>query len=228
MKRLLGLGLAVLLCNPASAGFIGVTGAGTVKTAGATGEVKQVLNSAFADNDLIIGISEQQNVAVTGLDVDGAIDITGNVASHLVFFNRENVSGTLTASFFFDRQILGIMTDGGGTLEAKSTGRLGLSGVRYPTFREDPTGEDGGQISITNYLYNGAFGARGLESNDSASFSGNRLDVTLRVSEPGDWIRVITAASDSQGGQGIVPEPTSCVLWGLGVAGLALARSRRK
>ena len=41
------------------------------------------------------------------------------------------------------------------------------------------------------------------------------------VSEPGDWIRVVTAAEP-------IPEPSSLALLGLGAIGLAVWRRRRK
>jgi len=73
--------------------------------------------------------------------------------------------------WIFDGPILGVMSDAGGTLEAASSGILGATGTTYP----------------------GAFSARGMEGGDSYSVAGNQITVTMTASEPGDWIRVVTA-----------------------------------
>ena len=59
------------------------------------------------------------------------------------------------------------------------------------------------------------FPARGLESNDSYSIAGSSITVSMGVTEPGDWIRVITR----------VPEPTSLAPVGAGFAGACRRRA---
>ncbi len=68
-----------------------------------------------------------------------------------------------------------VHTDSGGHLEEASNAELGRPGTFYP----------------------GAFSARGLEGNDSASVSGDKLSLSvyLEVSQPGDWMRVVTGKS---------------------------------
>lgn len=59
-----------------------------------------------------------------------------------------------------------------------------------------------------------------MEPGDDYSISGNTLTVDMRVSEPGDWIRVVTLAPKKD-----VPETGG---WMLGVlASLGLAGARR-
>ncbi|OAN17751.1 hypothetical protein A3K86_02190 [Photobacterium jeanii] len=147
------------------------------------------------------GFNEQQLVSLTSdLSVDGGTIVKGtNVASHMIFLNKPNrVRGAIShldVEWMFDSKILGVMSDSGGTLEAASSSFLGAPGTTYP----------------------GAFGARGMEGNDSYIIDGNKLTVSMRVTQPGDWIRVITD----------VPEPASMALFGLGLMGLGLSRRRK-
>ena len=50
----------------------------------------------------------------------------------------------------------------------------------------------------------------------------NILRVGMFVSEPGDWIRVITSSSVA------VPEPGTLALFGIGLAAMGLARRKKK
>jgi hypothetical protein len=96
----------------------------------------------------------------------------------------------------FSGPVLGVMSDTGGTLEAASSALLGASGTSYPS----------------------ALAHRGLEDRDSYTITGNRVVVTMRVAEPGDWIRVVTANT---------PEPTSGLVFG-GLFGIALLMQGRR
>jgi hypothetical protein len=58
----------------------------------------------------------------------------------------------------------------------------------------------------------------GLESNDAATFVGNVVTFNFTANDPGDHIRVLT----------VVPEPSTYALLATGLAGLALARRRRR
>jgi hypothetical protein len=116
---------------------------------------------------------ERQGVLlVADLDVDGGTIPAGTyVNSHMIFLNTEVGSASDTQTWTFDGVILGVMSDQWGTLEIASTPLLGAPGTDYPAV---------------------AFNARGMEGSDSYSVSGNQITVNMWVSEPGDWIRVIT------------------------------------
>lgn len=156
------------------------------------------------------GFNEMQGVVLgSALDVDGATDIAAGtvVDSHMIYLDVEGnaIVSVQGVEWTFSGIILGIMSDINGALEAASNSLLGAAGTTY---------------------YAGSFANRGLEAgdvNDNISISGNTLTLGMRVSEPGDWIRVITAHSRAR-----VPEPLMPVLMLMGIAGLVSVRRGRK
>ena len=184
---------------PASAATFGVTGAGFIATP----------DSVLDDNDTNTqqqGFLERTGVTLANdLDVDGGTISAGTVVdSYMIFLNSADGSLISTiAQWTFPRMILGTMSDEDGTLEAASTGFLGNPAVTYPA---------------------SSFNNRGLElgsggNADMIAFAGNVLDLEMNVTQPGDWIRVVTA-----------PVPLPAAGWMLigGLAGLGfLGRKRR-
>ena len=147
------------------------------------------------------GFNEQQNVTLTSdLAVDGGTISAGTVvSSHMIFLNSKGTTDIFDANeiWKFDGDILGVMSDVGGTLEAASNSLFAAPGTTYP----------------------GAFANRGLEGGgDGYTVVGNTLTLSMHVTEPGDWIRVITVAA--------VPEPSTYLLFGLGIFGLIAVRKR--
>ncbi|GAB4255337.1 MAG: hypothetical protein Kow0092_00330 [Deferrisomatales bacterium] len=129
-----------------------------------------------AVNDHQQAFDERQCVVLpVDLPVDGGAIPAGTVVdSHLIFLNTD---GPVAASdpdvvWTFDGPVLGVQSDVGGTLEAASSALLGAPGTAYPA----------------------AFPNRGLETNDGYAVAGPTVTLTSRVSEPGDWVRVITEA----------------------------------
>lgn len=72
--------------------------------------------------------------------------------------------------------------------------------------------------SNVNYI---SVALRGLESADSFNVVGNRLNIDFRASDPGDYVRVLTAAP-------AVPEPATwaMMIGGFGLVGGAMRRRR--
>ena len=146
------------------------------------------------------GFDEAQDVLLMmDLAVDGGLIGSGTVVdSHMIFLNTPVGAGGASDSgvqWLFDGIILGVMSDSGGTLEAASSSILGAPGTVYPS----------------------AFNNRGMEGGDSYTVVGNMITVNMIVSEPGDWIRVVTASAS-------VPEPSALALLSLGLLGVAFRR----
>ena len=143
--------------------------------------------------------NEQQDVLLAAdLAVDGGFIAAGTrVDSHMIFLNTPGTQNASdTATWTFSGPVLGVMSDIGGTFEAGSNALLGAPGTAYP----------------------GAFGNRGLESNDWYTVSGNQITAFMQVTEPGDWIRVATHS---------IPAPGAVVLAGLGASLAGWLRRRR-
>ena len=154
-------------------------------------------------NDHQQGFNEKQNVLLLApLAVDSGFIAPGTVVdSHMIFFNI--VSGSaedLGIEWTFDGPILGVMSDQDGLLEGASTALLGNPATLYPS----------------------PFDSRGFESNDSYLISGNVLTVNSHVTQPGDWIRVITQSQIK------VPEPTTYLLLIGFLAMVAVVQRKRR
>lgn len=152
-----------------------------------------------ATNTQMEGFDEAQGVLLASdLTVDaGTISSGMTVDSHMIFLNSQGSTRIAedNVTWTFDGPILGVMSDTGGTLEAATSALLGAAGTTYPA----------------------AFSNRGLEGNsglgsgasDGYAWAGNQLGVDMTVTEPGDWIRVVTKAPsngvpDSPLGTGMV------------------------
>ena len=137
--------------------------------------------------------------------MDGGVIGAGiGVSSHMIFLNTDgSASVNDIQTWIFDEIILGVMSDVDGMLEAASTALLGALGTIYPL----------------------GFPSRGLETNDSYLLAGNAITLdSSSVTEPGDWIRVITSSQS-------IPEPSTLLLVGaaaIGFLGHALKRNLRK
>ena len=193
------MGLAFLMVSPAQSAVLGVSGQGEI--IGAPANVDDEARGGVS-NTLIQAFDEQQSVLLaTDLTVDGGTVVAGTrVDSHMLFYNPVNSTtvSNRTATFTFSGNIIGLMTDTNGNLEAASSSLLGATGTSYP----------------------GPFSYRGLENDNTDSFtvSGNTLTITMYASNPGDWIRVVTATP--------VPEPSTWLM--LGLAMLTVMGLRRR
>lgn len=199
-----GLAFVAGTANAALIGVYGNAAAGDIIAA-----PSDVTDDAYT-NRRIEAFNEKQNVLLTeDLLVDGGFVAKGTrVDSHMIMLNTEGKTGAEWADFgfIFSGNIVGIMSDVGGTLEAASSGILGAMLTTYPS----------------------AFNLRGLEGNpeDSAVIDGgdmSRILVGMKVSEPGDWIRVVTVSA--------VPVPASMLMLTTalaGIGGVSALRRRRK
>ena len=160
----------------------------------------QVLNGSVT-NCAQQGFNEQQDVALlANISVDSGVIALGTIVdSHMIFLNGPGGAITHDGVIWeFSGDILGVMSDVDGNLEAGSTNLLGAIGTSYPG------------VSFNN---------RGLEARDGYSINGRFLTVNMAVTQPGDWIRVVTANP--------VPEPGTYALMGAGLAALGFLRRRK-
>ncbi len=232
MKKIIQKGL-VLAAGAAIASVLSATSASalllsvstdTTSNLGVTANIIDPIPVGFQVMDATVfntaqqGFNENQNYLLTeDLMVDGGVIEAGTrVASHMIFLNRENELSTNHIShndvkWTFSHKILGIMTDSPGLAEGLSSSFLGASGVAYPT----SVLVDGVAVKV--------FDNRGLEGGGDAATYDAMIDpyslmVSMYVTQPGDWIRVVTA----------VPLPAALPLYGAGVALLGFMGWRRR
>ena len=124
------------------------------------------------------GFNERQNVLLTeDLPVDDGVIPAGTlVNSHMIFLNTRGYREVNDPDVIwaFDGPVLGVMSDPRGELEGASNGLLGAQETQYP----------------------GTFNGRGFEPNteDYYLVLEDTISVGMVASEPGDWVRVVTAA----------------------------------
>ncbi len=161
-------------------------------------------DSPGAENSHQQAFNEIQGyILLADLSVDGGTILTGTTLdSHMIFLNTPGTSRTMdwSVDWTFDGDILGVMSDGWGALEVASSSFLGALDTTYP----------------------GTLNGRGMEGSDSYLVSGNMITVSMLVTEPGDWIRVVTTSTAP------VPEPSTMILMGSGLFGLVVYNIRRR
>lgn len=208
--------IAGLFSASANAGLISVSGpASSLNTNAEIISAPLNMGDDNATNQAQQGFNEIQNYLLTNdLQVDGGVIIAGaTIDSHMIFLNTagNTAASHIGVDWTFSGTILGVMSDYNGSMESSSSSFLGAPGTVYP----------------------GSFAARGLEGNlsncntqDCYSFFGDTLSLTMRVSEPGDWVRVITVSDNVSINTAQVPEPSTLLIFSLGLVGLGFLVKR--
>lgn len=146
-----------------------------------------------ATNDHQQGFDERSRVTLSDdLAVDGgSIPAGTTVDSHMVFLNVPDGTPGATTDFnrtwTFDGPVLGVMSDSGGALEVASSPMLGAPATTYPM---SPFANRGLDLPAGS-LARGAGGT----SDEGYTIDGDRITVGMTVSQPGDWIRVVTQSA---------------------------------
>ena len=169
-------------------GYLGVVVLGMGMTAQANAALiggPDIISAPPKATDMVVindhqqAFNERQGVMVTSLAVDGGF-VSGRVDSHMIFLNiaitsPQNSVTDVRRVWSFDGEVLGVISDLGGDMEAASNELLGLPGTTYDS----------------------PMASRGLEAGqlDEYSISSNSVRVSMEVSQPGDWIRVITRSA---------------------------------
>jgi len=165
----------------------------------ANGALNEVGADTFQTPNLYV-FDEDQNIQITvTLAVDvGTAPMAGDIVASHYVFFDPDSTTTIEGYVDFDADIFGIATS---TAALENSDFLANTGVAY--------------LSPT---------LRGLEPSDSVSIdplNANRLLIDFSASTPGDYVRVLTMESP-------IPEPSTAVLFGIGLAGLAGFRGRER
>ena len=160
------------------------------------------------------GVVLPMDIVVDGL---GIISLGTVVDSHMIFLNQEPGGPNVGIQHFkvewtFGGEILGVMSQSRGEMEVATSAFLGVPGTLYPLAPFNARGMEGNDDGM-GPAGDGTSGPDGYTILDPF-----RLRVGMGVTEPGDWIRVITRPQ--------VPEPTTLALLGAGLLLAALSRAR--
>lgn len=215
---LLSVSLILLPTSISFATAISITDSTQTAVIGLPGTLPFTLTANFSNESTLYVWDEVQNYTLTeNLMVNRVADTTasyvggtvGNyyitagtvVSSHYVQWDP--TSASVSATLNFDSDIFAFITS---DLYLASSDYLGLTGIDY-----------------------GDFVNRGLESGDLTDFNGGSVDISWYASSPGDWTRLITAYSPGgEPGPAPVPEPSTVLLLGSGLVGLAWYGRKRK
>jgi hypothetical protein len=167
----------------------------------------------FVTNTAMQGFNEAQGVFTTvphAIDGGGSIPVGTLVNSHMIFLNSASSTAISHVNVLctFDGAILGVMSNTSGTREAASTFELGNPVTNYT-------------VTFPGSGPAAPFANRGIEGADSYLVSLNQITVNMAVTEPGDWIRVVTAVRVTP-----IPEPGYGVGVVLGLLGYSIRRTR--
>jgi hypothetical protein len=203
-------GVVILCSSSVHAALVGVSG-----PASTTGDSPEIITpQAFVFDDFVTnlamqGFDEAQGVTTTiAHSIDGGSIAAGTlVDSHMIFLNLVDNDPVITAldhvnvEWTFSGNILGVMSNNSGTFESNSTFELGSPSTTYAVF--DGRGLEGNNGS-------------GADQSDGylilAALNVLRVSMSVDGTEPGDWIRVVTAS--------VVPVPAAIWLFGTALIGL--------
>lgn len=203
MQKLLltaaAVGALSIVGSANAAVFMGeLTGGSAFANGGAFQQLNPIAGFNVGNNNQqsnnLFAFDEQQGVTL--LSAIGSIAAGTIVNSHYVFFDPGR-SRRAIGYVDFDGDILGVL-DSRSDMEMTDA-LLGNANANY--------------VSVN---------LRGLEAPDSFNIMGDRININFRASSPGDYIRVLTAAS-------AVPEPSTwaMMIGGFGLVGGAMRRRRK-
>ena len=156
--------------------------------------------------DLLVDRVADENASFVMGDGNGGFKILAGtiVSSHYAQWDPEPLGDPrIDTTLLFDSDIFAFITEDGKLFGSDEA--LGLPGFDYADF-----------------------GLRGLESGDTTEFGEDltKVEISWAATSPGDWTRIITAFSPAAVAS--VPEPSTLMLFSIGLLGAGLVKRYRK
>lgn len=206
--------LSVALTSAAKASVIAISFCSGATTCAITTSPPNPVVEDPNDGAFLIWEEKQHLTLDTALQVDRVLDSGAAYVNDLGNGKYEFVPGTTISSYY-------VQWDPGNDSSSRAVMTVDFDAAVLAFITSDESlGLSNSPLGLASIDY-GSFGNRGLEPDDITNFSGFNAVLSWHASTPGDWARVVTAATP-------VPVPPSLLAGMAAFGSLAVLNRRRR